>query len=381
MLITDIARRWRSQTGYLWSQSMDPRVVATRTWLDTQVLPWTTVTSTAGADAPSIAYVGVPHGIVKIHQMLEKRREALGAVTRNRVRDRADREALLRGDWLPDADLVAVAGSPAQIGVLPGEAALMLPFRLHILARTEDGGDGWRQRMSKSERRWSLQYHKSGEWGLELARDEESFDFFYDRMHVPTMRTRHGDRARSESRDMARECLFRRGVLAFVTRDRRRVAGMLCRWEPGEGLLTVRLVGVLDGRPEHYEDGAMRVSDHLLLEWASDRGVRQVDFGGSEPFLSLGTFQWKRKVGPSAIIARNHLGSLRLWWHARRDTPAVRDFLVANPVVEVADGHRLRAVYFHDEQRPARLDLAGTREGLDGHRVLSLDEFFTRRHL
>ncbi|WP_176968485.1 GNAT family N-acetyltransferase [Amycolatopsis xylanica] len=351
-------------------------MIATRTWLENRVLPWSAVTSDAGPDAPTIAYAGPAHGIVKIHQMLEKRREALGAVTTSRVQGRADRETLLRGDVLPDADLVAVAGSAAQIARLPRDSALTLPFRLHILASTEDGGDGWRRRMSKSERRCALAFQRTGAWALEVAGDAASLDWFYHRMHVPTMRSRHGARARSESLDYARECLFRKGMLAFVTRDGERVAGMLCRWEPGTGILSVRLVGVLDGLAELYEDGAMRVSDHLILEWASANGVRQVDFGGCEPFLSLGTLQWKRKVGPMGELAPNHLGSLRVWWHARRDTPAVRDFLAANPVVEMTAGGGLRAVYFQDDRRPARLDLAATREGIDGHRVVELDEYF-----
>ena len=371
-------RRWRLRAGYQWSQGTEPHAVAARSWLDTRVLRWASVTSTA-ANAPSVACAGVPHGIASIHGMAEGRREALGAVTTTKVRDRVSRDAALRGEWLPDADLIAVVGSAAQVGALPRGSALTLPFRLHVLARTDDGGDGWQQRMSKSERRWSHAYQRSGSWGLEVADDPASFDYFYDRMHVPTMRARHGERGRSETRETARECLFRDGVLAFVTRDGVRVAGMLCHVEPRERILTVRLVGVLEGLREHYEDGAMRTSDHLLLEWASSRGIRHVDFGGCGPFLSAGIFQWKRKVGPSSIIAPTHHGRLRVWWHARRDTPAVRDFLVANPVAELLDDGRLRAVYFHDEQRPARLDIAGTREGFDGHRLLSLDDFFSRR--
>ncbi|GAA4614744.1 hypothetical protein GCM10023195_64520 [Actinoallomurus liliacearum] len=341
--------------------------------------PWATVISAAGADAPRIAYVGAPYGIIKVHQMLEQRREALGAVTSARVRGGANRTALLRGGWLPDADLVAVAGSSAQVRMLPRRSALVLPFRLHVMAYTGDGEDGWRSRISKSERRWSNRLHELGSWALEVAEDSASFDYFYDRMHVPTMQARHGERARSESRDTARECLFRHGVLAFVTHRRKRVAGMVCRWEPAERLLIIRMVGVLDGLREHYENGALRTADHLLLEWAGRMGVQHVDFGGTEPFLSQGIFRLKRKLGSRAIMARNHFGSLRLWWHARRDTPAVRDFLVANPVVELVDDHRLRAVYFHDEGRPPRLDLARTREGMDGYRTLDLDEFFSHR--
>lgn len=369
-------RRWRVRAGYEWAQNTGALIAGTRSWADTRMLPWVSVTSVAGAGGPSIAYAGVPVGVVKIHQMLEERREALGAPTTARATGRAGRAALLRGSWLPDADLVAVGCAARQASRLPGAAALVLPFRVHILARTSDGPGGWWRRMSRSERRWSSRTLRAGPWALELAADAASFDYFYHRMHVPTMRERHGARARSESRDTAWECLFRHGVLAFVTYDGTRVAGLLGRWGAGRRVLTIRLVGVLDGSPEYYRNGAMRATDHLLMAWAASHGVPAVDLGGAEPFLSQGIFQRKRLVASTAVMAPNHFGRLRLWWHARRDTPAVRDFLVANPVVEMAGGRGLRAVYFCDEQRPARLDLARTREGIDGYRILPLDEFF-----
>jgi hypothetical protein len=378
-------RRWRVRAEYEWAQNTSPLVTGARSRMDNEVRSWVSVTSAAGASGPSIAYAGVPLGVVKIHQMLEQRREALGALTTERVSGLADRAALLRGDWLPDADLVAVGCAAPQAGRLPTAGALILPFRVHILARTGDGPEGWWQRMSKSERRWSsrtLGTHTlgAGPWGLEVATDAASFGYFYDRMHLPTMRARHGARARSESRDTALDCLFRHGVLAFVTSGGTRVAGLLCRWGPGQRVLTIRLVGVLDGLPEYYRNGAMRATDHLMMAWAAARGVQSVDFGGAEPFLSQGIFQRKRLLASTAVMAPNHFGRLRLWWHARRDTPEVRDFLVANPVVEMVGDRGLRAVYFCDEQRPARLDLAPTREGIDGCRVLPLEEFFAGRH-
>jgi hypothetical protein len=367
-------RRWKVRVGYEWRQNTGPLVTGARSWIDSRLLPWLSMTSAAGADGPSIAYAGVPAG-VQIHQLLEHRREALGARTTARLTGHADRRALLRGGWLPDAELVAVGCATSQVGRLPRAAALVLPFRVHVLARTGDGPCGWYNRMSKSERRWSSRTLSAGPWALEVAADAASFEYFYHRMHVPTMRARHGERAVSESRDTAWECLFRHGVLAFVTYEGTRVAGLLCRWGAGQRVLTIRLVGVLDGLPAYYRNGAMRATDHLLLAWAAARGVPSVDFGSAEPFLSQGVFQRKRLLASAAVIAPNHSGRLRLWWHARRDTPGVRDFLVANPVLELAGDGRLRAVYFCDEQRPARFDLAPTREGIDGCRVLSLDGF------
>lgn len=366
----------RLQLRYQWASGTDRRVVAAHSWLASHVRPWVAVTSTARPGTPTIAYAGVPDGVVKIHQLLEQRREALGGTTTDRITERADRAAVLRGRLPRPADLVAVGCSAAQAAALPARSALVLPFRLHLLAYLGGGLDRWLGTVSDAERRWVRSARRRARWGLEIAADRASFEHFYHRMYLPTMRGRHGDRARCESVDLAREALFGHGFLAFLTRDGERVAGSLDRWDARRGRLSLRLFGVLDGSDEHYRDGTSRVLDFLLLEWAHGFGARTVDFGGIEPFLSQGIFQRKRKLASRAVLGPTHLGAQRLWWHARRDTPAVRDFLVANPVVEIVGRDRLRAVYFHDETRPPRLDLARTHEGIDEIRWLALDEFF-----
>ncbi|MBA6439073.1 hypothetical protein [Streptomyces sp. GMR22] len=368
----------RLRLRYQWVSGTDRRVVAAHSWLAARVRPWVAVTSTARPDTPTIAYAGVPDGVVKIHQLLEQRREALGRGTTDRTAERVDRAAVLRGLLPRPADLVAVGCSAAQAAALPTRSALVLPFRLHLLAYLGGGLDQWLGTVSESERRWVRSARRRARWGLEIAADSASFEHFYHRMYLPTMRGRHGDRARCEPVDLAREALFGHGVLAFLTREGERVAGSLGRWDARRGRLTLRLFGVLDGSDEHYRDGSSRVLDFLLLEWAHGFGARTVDFGGIEPFLSQGIFQRKRKLASRAVLGPTHLGAHRLWWHARHDTPAVRDFLVANPVVEIVGRDRLRAVYFHDETRPPRLDLARTHEGIDEVRSLALDEFFAR---
>lgn len=374
------ARRLRLRAGYAWTQSADPWLAATHAWLDTRLRSMVSVTSTAGPDAVSIGYLGVSHGIVKIHQLLERQRDALGAtvgacrqtlVVPTRLGSRR-----LRPDTdVPDTDLVAVGCAPGQADRMPSRAALLLPYRLHLVTDVPQGDDEWRRRVSRRERQWFAARQRADDPGLEFSSDEASFHFFYDRMHLPTMRLRHGERARSEARDTALECLFRTGLLAFVTVGGVRVSGSLCHWNRRTSVLTIRLVGVLDGARAHYDDGALRLADHLLLDWASRNGVRHVDFGGTEAWLSQGTFRWKRKFWPRVTLAPNHLGRLRVWWHARRDTPAVRDFLVANPVLELVDGHHLRAVYFHDDARPARFDLAHRCANVTDCRTVHLDRF------
>ncbi|MGH3244281.1 MAG: GNAT family N-acetyltransferase [Spirillospora sp.] len=368
-------RRQRLHAKYAWSQSTNPWLVTTRSLVDTRVRPYISVLSTAGQEAPTIGYAGTWHGTVWILDVLEQRREASGAPTISRKQGTVSRSGLYGGKRaLPRADLVAVGCAADDVGRLPTNAALVLPYRMHLIVDLSGSGSGeWRKAVSRRERQWFNARRNARDLLFEVVSDDDSFNFFYDRMHVPTMRLRHGERARSETKQSAYECLFRRGVLGFARIEGERSAGVLCRRD-GD-VLTVRLLGVRDGAKQHHDEGAMKILYHLMLEWADENGIRQVDFGAVEPWLSQGIFQWKRRFGPRIQLAPNHSGNLRVWWRSNRDTPAVRDFLVANPVFELTGAGDLRAVYFHDDERPPRLDLAHTCANNDNFRQIHLDEF------
>ncbi len=141
--------------------------------------------------------------------------------------------------------------------------------------------------------------------------------------------------------------------------------------------MTSRLLGVLDGAQEYYAAGALKVMHFLLIRWAGEHGVRQLDFQGTEPFLSKGTYQLKRLFGTRVVLPPNHFGDKRLWLQVRRDTPQVRDFLVSNPFLTMAADGSFDAVYFHDQQRPTRSDYKADSPGVNGIRQVDLDDFFT----
>ncbi|MFD9905844.1 hypothetical protein [Streptomyces sp. NPDC059063] len=374
-LRTQVTRRLL-RAGFAWDHSPDPLLTSLRTALETRLLPFTAVTSAPGTPAPAIGYAGVPHGVVKIHQLLERQRDH-GRPAPPPLRGTPGRDAVLTGR-LPPGDLVAVGCTAGQAARLPRRAALVLPYRLHMTVDLPAEPGAWRRNLSRRERQWGTAQLRDRDWGLEIVTDEASFHWFFDRMHLPTMRERHGARTRSENRTRARECLYRQGMLAFVTLDGARVSGSLCVWDRAASVLTIRLVGVLEGDEGLYDQGALRMADHLLLDWADRRGIGHVDFGGTEAWLSQGTFRWKRKFGARAAAPPNHLANLAVWWHARNDTPAVRDFLVANPALERLPDGRLRAVYFEDDRRPARHDLSHRCANVTEARTVHLDAYLAR---
>ncbi|MEV6694955.1 hypothetical protein AB0M35_26105 [Micromonospora sp. NPDC051196] len=362
-----------ARASFAWDNQPNPLARTLRTLFDTRVLRVARVISTTDGPGPSLGYAGPPDGITKLLKMIDRQRERMGADTLRH--DRADVRAgrIFAARELPDADLVAVTGTPAQLAALPAGPALLLPYRLHALVET--GDPAWRGRVSRSERQWAQPRIARQGLRIEQAYDDASFGFFFDRVHLPTMRNRHGDRARSESRLRAYEGLFRPGALLFVTNGRQRLAGALASCSADGRRLTPRLGGVLEGSAQLHSAGMLRLLYFLLLDWAERQGVARVDLSGVEAWVASGLYGYKRRFSPQLEPPPDHRANLAVWWHARRDTPQVRDFLVRNPVLERTGAGTLRAVYFHDLRRPARHDIPFACANVRERRDVDLDDF------
>ena len=91
--------------------------------------------------------------------------------------------------------------------------------------------------------------------------------------------------------------------------------------------------------------------------------------------LRKGTYQMKRRFGTRVILPPNFFGWKRLCLQVRRDKTAVRDFLVANPVVIETKRGTLEAIYFYDAKRSARTDYQAESPGIDRVHHVDLDKF------
>ncbi|HEX8582512.1 MAG TPA: GNAT family N-acetyltransferase [Acidimicrobiales bacterium] len=370
------ARRAAHRARYAWANSGDPRLLAARRRWECRPRPTVPGLVSPGRDGgPTIAYAGTPEGVRNVLAFLEQQRDGADMPTPERVERDVTWADLAAGTAFPEADLVAVGADAARVAGLPTAGALVLPFRVHLVVEVDDDLDGMRRRISKREREDFRRSRRDHGWTWERDDSPAAFEHFFERMHRPTMEERHGDRQRSEGPDAAYECLFRRGMLFFVAEGGRRVAGVLCRWDGATGTLTTRLLGVLDGAPEHYASGAFKAVYHLLLEWACANGVERIDYHGTEAFVSKGIYQWKRKFRPTVVLPPNHFAGKRLWFRPARDTEAVRDFLVANPTLAMTGDGGMEAVYFRDGTRPPRTGLSWECPGVAGAREIDLDEF------
>jgi hypothetical protein len=337
---------------YAWHNSGSPWLVRAHVLADAAAALRPSVTVSRGDDLV-LAYGGVRHGLTHVLPFLEQRR---GTPSRHTTRRTTWRE-LAAGTAAPEADLLAVGH---QRDLPAPRHALAMPFRIVLGVPVGPDPGEVPARLARKARQQHARELRSRARTLEVATGEADFHRFYDEMHRPTMANRHGD---------ALVCLFRRGKLFFLCESGQRVAGMLCRLEGRT--LVLRLAGVAEGSEEPYKVGTYMALYVLILQWAAANGLDFVDLSGSEPFLSKGIFQFKRKMRPLVSLPGNHFRHKRLLLHVRRDRPAVRDFLVANPVLTAG----FEAVHFHDDDRPPRTDLRWETPGVTGQRLVHLDEF------
>jgi hypothetical protein len=275
------------------------------------------------------------------------------------------------------ADVLIIGTSRRRARRMPPHSSLIIPLRVHFVVDCEVDTDSMLSRISKGVRRDVRQQSRKHDWRFSVERDAATFDYFYDRMYAPTMAARYGSRARTEGKASAYECLYRSGVLFILADAGEPVAGHLCHWNPKYKVLTSRLLGVLDGGEDQYAASVVKVMYYLMIEWAAKNQVRQLDLQGTEPFLSKGTYQMKRRFGSRVVYPPNHFGDKRLWLQVLHDTDSVRDFLVANPVVVENSRGSLDVIYFFDRHRPPRADLQSESPGIEQIRRVDLDEFLS----
>ena len=366
--------RAQSRVRYAWNYSRHPLSRRVRVFVDTE-LPGRERTALSLPYGPGVSFECVGVGGVEkgLLDLLEEQRERGGIKTLKRQAVYGSGRSGSDGS-VAAGDIVVSSCNARQASQRAHARALVLPHRVHLSIDTTQALEVLRSKVSKRERWQFARNMRTRNWRFEKRESCADFAWFYAHMHLPTMDSRHGERSRSEDVTTAYECLFRHGQLFFLLEDERPVAGALCRDDRGGKTLTTRLLGVLEGREEHYDSGAFKALYHFLMQWACEHDVRELDLHGTEPFVSRGIFQWKRRLAPRVVLPPSHFSERRLVLSASRDSPPIRDFLNVNPLITLRDG-QLEPVYFFDADREPRTGFSSQCQGLAPPRLISLDEF------
>ena len=369
-----------SQLRYQWISGTGMVADARQRWASAPLRRFPHRVHESPGGALSTAYLGYPEGLTYILPYVVEQQTAitdewLSTVDREPLTWTGIRKAVAR----PAADIMVVGCSRGQAWALPRSRSLVLPFRMNLLLDVVGDVDAMYKTVSKNERRQFANLRKRREWSAEIGTTDADFDFFYERMHLPTMDLRHGEDTRSVAKPIAYRELFQRGFVLFVKEGEKRVAGVLVRLEDEDRTVRMRLLGALDGDESHYWSGAVKAVYYLTMEWAAANGCTLIDFAGCDPFPGRGVFQFKRRFHPRAVLPEDHYRNRRVYFQIARDTPIVRDFLVATPMFATDEHDRIHAVHFADSTRPPRTNIRGDGPGVHACRTIDLDEFFSDR--
>ncbi|WP_405528533.1 GNAT family N-acetyltransferase [Streptomyces avidinii] len=360
---------------YQWTSGVGGWAEARSRWASRPGKRFTHHVLTSADDRLLLAYQGFPEGMTYILPYLRDQMAGEIGTVAGADEQLPTWRQMLRAAHRPEADILVLGCTRERARRLPPAMSVLLPFRINMTLDID--ADAVYSSVSANERRQFAALRRRHQWTCEIGTKVEDLKFFYERMHLPTMASRHGEEARSTDWNIARHALLRHGLVLFVREGDKRVAGVLARLEDGGRTLWMRLLGVLDGASVHYRSGAVKAVYYLTMEWAAEHGVTRVNFSGGDPFPGKGVFQFKRRLHPTITHPTDHFGKRRVYLRVARDSPAVRDFLAATPMLTVDDSDRIVATYFFDCARPIRSDIRADGPGVRGARAIDLDEFLT----
>ena len=180
---------------------------------------------------------------------------------------------------------------------------------------------------------------------FEVTRDLQSFDYFYQNMHVPYLKGRYGDSAVVSSREEIK-AQFDNGELILVKKKGEYISGAIVSYQ-GE-LASFPYLGVLDGRWEFVAGGAISASYEFVLQHLETTSCRKANFGQSRAFLNDGVLRFKKKYGYEIVNSTIH----KFLTKVVSDTNATRAFLRNNPFIVERSGKFYGVVFLDGEVPP-----------------------------
>lgn len=327
--------------------------------------------SRAGKPA-RLVYVGVSEGLLYIAPFVEQCFFEHSSVEEEGTLEWQQLEGFIKQNQT-DMSLLMAPLEVVQKCQQPGDIVGL--SRIH---QKVDVSAGWEHVLGQLSHRENKRRVQSVEQGFDfdVSLKDEDFFSFYRSMHVPTMSARYGRFARSVQEQAAYMDLFKQGVLFRVHLNDEWVAGSVSQIDESTHTLNARLIGVKGGAAIYRANGAQNFVYHTILEWASNQPfIDCVDFQGCEPFLSKGTFQYKKRFGAQAVVPDNSFGQWRLLIRVPTLCDSTRQFLINNPLIGLDTEGRLQAQYFFDADHQIRSDIPFISKGIHSQVTHNLDQW------
>ncbi|UCG37062.1 MAG: hypothetical protein JSV64_01960 [Candidatus Bathyarchaeota archaeon] len=125
--------------------------------------------------------------------------------------------------------------------------------------------------------------------------DLQDFDFFYWKMYRPYIERRFGQAAMFSPYDVLMGYYKRNGGIVFVTKRKRRLAGLLFQIR-GDTVFAL-IYGIYYGNTSFAKNLAGTAALHFLIQWGKGQDLRWLDYGRTVPFFNNGVFRYKKEWG------------------------------------------------------------------------------------
>jgi len=181
----------------------------------------------------------------------------------------------------------------------------------------------------------SRELKKTNQFGCEIiSNDSDALKFFYEKLHVPYIKKRHGTYAYIENFDTIKK-IYKKGEIVFATLNGERVAAYLC--EINGDIYCCNRNGALD--ESFVKKGALVATYYFAILRAKKIDSKKVSFGKSRPFLSDGILRHKNQWGTKIYDDKTNKRFIYL-----------KNVFFENPFIHIED-KKLIAVVFSENDK------------------------------
>jgi len=209
---------------------------------------------------------------------------------------------------------------------------------------------------------------------------QENLQFFYERMFRPYILSRHKDASVMVDFSYFRKRMKKKHSKLFLLMQGDDTVAASFN-ERKNGRMKFSGLGVLDGRKDIIQMGAIRALYYFMLTHYKEQGVELINYGGTSPLLSDGLTKFKRSMR-AIPTDRNPYGEKSLWLLPVKDSEAMQSFFRLHPFLFIKKGAFYRALFPDSSATESReaflkwlnhyqfLGLAGTRIFCRDHQQL-----------
>ena len=185
---------------------------------------------------------------------------------------------------------------------------------------------------------------KKMNYSYEVSNDPEKLLFFYNRMFLPYISTKHGEEIHNSYYKYIKTLLDRVSVLLVKDGDKFVCGGLI---ESKGKKAQLPSMGILDGEMKYLIRGASAALFYFHIISAKKNGINLLNYGDARPFVNDGGFQFKRKWGMKVVVSRFQFGLFGIKLNNLNEN--VLSFLKNNPFMYL-DKNMLKCYIIEDKR-------------------------------